>query len=86
MSKFQTPILNDEVCRAMTDKQTKTQKTYILSKNSGNLFVTAKFFIFYFYFSNSLKVKKMRFPISGFQQTNNKQAQRRVAAETASAN
>ena len=55
-------MLNDEVCRAMTDKQTNkqthTHKTYILSKNWGNLFLTAKFFIFYFYFSNSLNVKK----------------------------
>ena len=35
--KCQTPMLNDEVCRAMTDKQThkhtNKQKTYILSKN-----------------------------------------------------
>ena len=40
-----------------THKQTNTQ-TYILSKNWGNLFLTAKFFIFYFYYSNSLNVKK----------------------------
>ena len=49
MLKFQTPMLNDEVCRAMTDKQTNTQtntQTYILSKNWGNLFLTAKFFLF----------------------------------------
>ena len=57
MLKFQTPMSNDEVCRAMTDKHTN-KKTYILSKNWGNLFFTAKFFIFYFYFSNSLNVKK----------------------------
>ena len=25
MLKFQTPMLNDEVCRAMTDKQTNKQ-------------------------------------------------------------
>ena len=31
MLKFQTPMSNDEVCRAMTDKQTHKQ-TYILSK------------------------------------------------------
>ena len=32
MLKFQTPMLNDEVLRAMTDKQTHKQ-TYIPSKN-----------------------------------------------------
>ena len=64
MLKFQTPMSNDEVCRAMTDKHTNTQKTYILSKNWGNLFFTAMFFIFYFYFSNSMNVKK-----GGFQHT-----------------
>ena len=34
------------------------KQTYILSKYWGNLFLTAKFFIFYFYSSNSLNVKK----------------------------
>ena len=36
MLEFQTPMLNDEGCRAMTDKQTHKQtntQTYILSKN-----------------------------------------------------
>ena len=59
MLKFQTPMLNDDVCRAMTDKQTHKQ-TYILSKN-WEFFFTAKFF-FYFYFSNILNVKRW-FPI-----------------------
>ena len=31
MLKFQPPMLNDEVCRVPTDKQ--THKTYIQSKN-----------------------------------------------------
>ena len=55
MLKFQTPMLNDEVCRAMTDKQ-KTKQTYILSKNRGNLFY-GQFFFFYFslYFLESKK-------------------------------
>jgi len=44
-----------------TNTQTHTQKTYKLSKNWGNLFFTAKFFIFYFSFCNSLKVKKTVF-------------------------
>ena len=36
MLKFQPPMLNDEVCRMATDKQTHKyihKKTYILSKN-----------------------------------------------------
>ena len=43
------------------DRQThrQTKKTYILSKNRGNLFFYLQvFFIFYFPFSISLKVKK----------------------------
>ena len=61
MLNFQTHILNDEVCKAIKDKHInkKKEKTYIVSKNRGNLFFTAKFFTFYFSFSNSLKVKKM---------------------------
>ena len=59
MSKFQPPMLNNDVCRAVTDKQihkhTHKKTTYILSKNRGNLFFTAKF-------CNSLKVKKRWFP------------------------
>ena len=50
-------MLNDEVCRAMTDKQTNKQ-TFILSKHWGNLFLPPSFFIFYFHFSNSLNIKK----------------------------
>ena len=54
-------MLNDEVCRAVTDKQTNKQtnkQTYTLSKNWGNPFFNRIFFlIFYFYFSNSLKFK-----------------------------
>ena len=68
MSKFQPPILNDDVCRAAIDKQTHKQ-TY----NTKNIHTEEKhrkpflppvyqFFIFYFSFCNSLKVLKRRFP------------------------
>ena len=60
MLKCQTPMLNDEVCRAMTDKQTHKQKkkTYIQSKNRGNLFFPAKFSFFIFVSLIHLKVRK----------------------------
>ena len=65
MSKFQPPMLKDDVCRTATDKQTHKhthiQKTYIQSKNRGNLFLRQFFKIFYSSFSNSLKIKR-RFP------------------------
>ena len=52
-------MFNDDVCRGATDKQTHIyKKKHISSKNRGNLFFTAKFFYFLFFFSNSLKVKK----------------------------
>ena len=64
MSKFQPPMLNNDVCRAPTDKQTHThihKHTYRVK--TEETFFTAKFFIVYFSFSISLKVKK-----DGFQQ------------------
>ena len=53
-------MFNNEDFRAMTGKQ-----TYKLSKKTEETFFTAKFkkiYIFYYSFSNSLKVKR-RFPI-----------------------
>ena len=59
MSKFQPPMLNDDVCRAATDKQThKHTYKHTYWVKTEDTFFTAKFFIFYFSFSNSLKVKK----------------------------
>ena len=62
MLKFQTPMSNDEVCRAMTDKQTHKQTYWV--KTEETFFQPPFFSIFYFHFSNSLNVKK-----GGFQQT-----------------
>ena len=58
MLKFQPPMFNNEDFRAMTDKQTSKQ-TYKLSKK---FYREVKKNIFYYFFSNSLKVKR-RFPI-----------------------
>ena len=51
MSKFQPPMLNDDVCRAHTYTQTYIQETFFMA------------IFFYFSFSICLKVKKWRFPI-----------------------
>ena len=53
-------MLNDEVCRAMTDKQTNehTNKHTYWVKTEETFFKPPSFFIFYFYLSNSLNVKK----------------------------
>ena len=69
MSKFQPPMLNDDVCRARTDKQTHKHTYTHIHKHTYRVkteetFFTAKFFIVYFSFSISLKVKK-----DGFQYT-----------------
>ena len=59
MSKCQSHMLNDDVCRAMTDKQNKKNTTtYILSKDIGKLFLPPNLSIFYIPFSICLKVKK----------------------------
>ena len=59
MSKFQPPMLNDDVCRAATDKQThKHTHKHTYRVKTEETFFTAKFFIVYFSFSISLKVKK----------------------------
>ena len=52
----------DEVCSVITDKQTQI-KTYIHSRNRGNLFFF-KVCIFYFCFCGIFDSKKSRFPIS----------------------
>ena len=63
MSKFQPPMLNDDVYRARTDKQTHKHTYTHIHKHTYRVkteetFFTAKFFIVYFSFSISLKVKK----------------------------
>ena len=60
MSKFQPPMLNDEVCRMATDKQTHKyiHKKHTYRVKTEETFFTANFFIFNFSFSISLKVKK----------------------------
>ena len=54
MLKFQSPMLNNGVCRAMTDKQTHEQKnthtnkhTYRVKTEETFLF-SSSFFMFYF--------------------------------------
>jgi len=56
MSKFKPPMLNDDVCIAATDKQTKEHTYWVKTEET---FFTAKSFIFYFSFSNNLKVEKI---------------------------
>ena len=60
MSKFQPSMLNDEVCRMATDKQTHKyiHKKHTYRVKTEETFFMAKFFIFYLSFCNSLKVKK----------------------------
>ena len=60
MSKFQPPMLNDEVCRMATDKQTHKyiHKKHTYRVKTEETFFTAKCFIFFFPFCNSLEVKK----------------------------
>ena len=65
MSKFQPPMLNGDVCRAATDKQTHKHtdahtKTYVLSKKQRKPFFYRQvlFFIFYVSFCNSLTERK----------------------------
>ena len=63
MSKFQPPMLNDDVCRAATDKQTQKHTYTHIHKHTYRVKTeetcfTAKLFIVYFSFSISLKVKK----------------------------
>ena len=73
MSKFQPPMLNDDVCRVVTDKQThKYIHKHTYRVKTEETFFTAKFFIFYFSFPICLKVKKT---------VSNKQTQRRAAAD-----
>ena len=64
MSKFQPPMLNNDVCRAPTDKQTHKHththtQTYIQSKNWGNLFYGQIFYFLFFL----LYLFERRFPI-----------------------
>ena len=59
MSKFQPPMLNDDICRVPTDKQThKHTHKHTYRVKTEETFFTAKFFIFYFSSSICLKVKK----------------------------
>jgi hypothetical protein len=68
MSKFQPPMLNDDACRVSTDKQThKHTHTHTYKKHTYWVKTEETFFyrqVFYilFFFCNSLKVKKRRFP------------------------
>ena len=59
MSKFQPPMLNDDVCRPPTDKQTHTYTNiHTYRVKTEETFFTADFFIFYFSVSINLNVKK----------------------------
>ena len=52
MSKFHLPMLNGDICRAKNNTHTnkqKKQKTYIQSKNWGNLFSSSSFLFLCFH-------------------------------------
>ena len=62
MLKFQPPMLNDEVCRVATDKQTHkyTIKNAYRVKTEVTFFYL-QIFIFYFHFSDTFESKKKLF-------------------------
>ena len=66
MSKFQPPMLNDDVCRARTDKQThKYIHKHTYRVKTEETFFYGQIFYFLFFFLYLFESKK-----DGFQQMN----------------